>query len=231
MPVERAHKTDFDFAAVMVADLTPKSQQSGTRFLTISGDEKMSDKRLLDIQCKFNFIMRGSRKDAFAYLDREESAASDPDFIVKLRLFKAAELRAVDSSEEAERVLCNTTREFPGVPDSFLTLASVYLYDLENYHRALDAAFGALRAAKDDGSFVWQAVALIARCSLKTNQYNILAYALHEGSLHIPKLGATDVSPETDFLPMIPVGVVDGAVLERYTRMAGSFSKVEPDPD
>jgi hypothetical protein len=119
---------------------------------------------------------------------------------------------------EAERLLQAEVEREPSEPFHSLSLAEHFHYYDVDLTRSLGHISQAIAKAKADGKFMYQSLGVQARLSLETQNWPLLEETLHDLATYEHTPGNADVFPESDFLPLIPAGVISAQAVAAYVQ-------------
>jgi tetratricopeptide (TPR) repeat protein len=117
---------------------------------------------------------------------------------------------------EAERMIDEIVAALPDDVRFPITKASLYLYDMDDPEKALEAIDMALSRAHRTGFFRREALGLKARILLKLGRGEQLTRTLEEIMSLEMKRDIPDVGRERDFVDRAPPGMIADDVLARY---------------
>jgi predicted Zn-dependent protease len=118
--------------------------------------------------------------------------------------------------QEAERMIDEMIAELPDNVRFPISKASLYLYDMNDPEKALEAIDAALSRAHRTGFFRREAMGVKARILLKLGRGQQLTRTLEEIMALEMKPRVPDIGRERDFVDRAPPGMIADDVLARY---------------
>jgi hypothetical protein len=153
--------------------------------------------------------------DAIEVIDqRRRSGDSEDRYTLTLDLRHYLSLAG--RQKEAERMIDEMIAELPDDVRFPISKASLYLYDIDDPEKALDAIDMALGRAHRTGFFRREALGVKARILLKLGRGEQLTRTLEEIMSLEMKWGIPDIGRERDFVDRAPPGMIADDVLARY---------------
>ena len=146
--------------------------------------------------------------------ERRRGANSDDRYTLTLELNHL--LLLAGQKLEAEQVIDEMIAALPDDVRFPITKASLYLYDMDDPEKALEAIDRALSRAHRTGFFRREALGVKARILLKLGRGQQLTRTLEEIMALEMKRGIPDVGRERDFVDRAPPGMIAHEVLARY---------------
>jgi tetratricopeptide (TPR) repeat protein len=181
-----------------------------------SGENRMSDKRLLEISDRVRELKLNGNSDCAALLRTELQTSSSQEEKVYICDMLAAELHGQNRVDEAESVLQERIALDSERPEGWINLALHFHYYAKEPEKALSTINMALDKAKREGSFYRQAHLERIRIALQLKSYSIIEDSLRELINYFPTPDSKDIRLETEFLARIPKGAVNKTVIADY---------------
>jgi tetratricopeptide (TPR) repeat protein len=151
------------------------------------------------------------------YKEMERPDISKDDLLI-LQSTLAMELQQQGRFLEAEGVIKERIKLEPDIPDAWISLALNFFYYGKDLEKALAAINVALEKAENDRNFYRHAHLERIRIAMAMNEYSLVEQSLDVLSDYVPAPGVYDVCLESEFLPRIPDGKVNKAVIKRYMK-------------
>jgi hypothetical protein len=145
---------------------------------------------------------------------RRRGANGDDRYTLTLELENL--LLLAGRKAEAERTIDEMIAALPDDVRFPICKASLYLYDMDDPEKALDAIGAALHRAHRTGFFRREALGVKARILLKLGRSQQLTRTLEEIMSLEMKRDIPDVGRERDFVDRAPPGMIADDVLTRY---------------
>jgi hypothetical protein len=153
--------------------------------------------------------------DAIGVIDqRRRSGDRDDRYTLTLDLRHFLSLAG--RQQEAERMIDEMIAALPDDVRFPISKASLYLYDMNDPEKALDAIDFALSRAHRTGFFRREALGVKARILLELGRGQQLTRTLEEIMSLEMKWGIPDIGRERDFVDRAPPGMIADDVLARY---------------
>ena len=139
-----------------------------------------------------------------------------PDDARLIRSELVGEVQRQGQYAVAEQLLLEEIGRYQDEPYPWISLAEHFHYYDVRLQRSVECIANAVKKAKEDGKFLYQALGVQARLSIEINNWALLEETLNQLTAYEHKAGDDDVFPETDFLKRIPPGTVTSESVAAY---------------
>jgi len=154
--------------------------------------------------------------EAIEVLDVRRLGTSDDDLYRVLTFELKNFLIDAGRQDQADRIIDEMIARLPDDVRFPIGKASLYLYDIKDPRKALDAINSALVRARRTGFFLREALGVKARILLELELGHQLSQTLEEIMSVEMMPGIPDVGRERDFVDRAPAGLIDEDLLARY---------------